>query len=71
MASVRISTARHPDDPMQWVGAPAVDSTNRIERSLAIPEAAYRGIEAAIAQGHLEGEITLPDGTRFHWFLDR
>jgi len=71
MATVRISTARHAHDPKQWVGAPVIDRQNRIERSLDIPEAAYQGIEAAIGQGSLEGEITLADGQRFHWLLDR
>jgi hypothetical protein len=73
MATVRISSARHIHDPMQWVGAPAIDRTNRIERSpdLALPEAAYQRIEAGVAQGYLEGEFGLADGTRFHWVLDR
>jgi hypothetical protein len=71
MATVRISSARHIHDPMQWVGSATIDHQNRIERSLAIPEAAYQRIESAISQGHLEEEIALDDGTRFHWLLDR
>jgi len=71
MPNVRISTDwQHPGD-MQWSGAPLVDADNHVERSLPIPEEAYQRIEAAIAGGHLEGDIFLKDRSRFHWFLDR
>lgn len=71
MATVRInSTWGHPNQ-MKWCGAPAIDHDNHIERSLPIPEIAYRRIEAAIGQGYPEGNVNLPDGSRFEWFLDR
>lgn len=71
MASVRITTNwRHPDR-MEWAGAPGIDKKGAIERSVPIPEEVYQQVEAAIAGGHLEGDVFLPDRSRFHWFLDR
>jgi hypothetical protein len=71
MPSVRITTDWHHPERMEWIGAPKIDSNGRIERSLAIPEEAYQRIESAIAEGYLEGDVYLPDRSRFHWFLDR
>jgi hypothetical protein len=71
MPTVRITTNwRHPHR-MEWAGAPSIDKEGRIERSITIPEEAYEGIESAIAAGHIEGDVYLPDRSRFHWFLDR
>jgi hypothetical protein len=71
MPTVRISTNwQHPAE-MEWCGAPPIGDDNHIQRTLKIPEQAYQRIEAAIAQGHLEGSVYLPDGSRFQWFLDR
>jgi hypothetical protein len=71
MPTVRISTNWQHPATLEWIGAPAIDSHGRIARSFPIPEAAYEGIESAIAKGNTEGIVYLADGTRFQWFLDR
>ena len=71
MPSVRITTDWGHAGRMEWAGAPNIDAANRIERSVDIPEEAFKRIEAAIAGGHIEGEIRLQNASRFHWFLDR
>jgi hypothetical protein len=72
MPTVRISGNWRNVNQMEWAGAPNVGPDGRIERSLAIPPDAYEAIEKAIADsGAVEGTVTLPNGTRFHYFLDR
>jgi hypothetical protein len=56
---------------MEWAGAPAINAEGSIDRSIEVPEEAYQRIEVAIAQGGIEGDIYLEDGSRFRWFLDR
>jgi hypothetical protein len=56
---------------MEWAGAPSIDKRGHIKRSVNMPEEAYKKIETAIAQGHVEGDIYTGDQSRFHWFLDR
>jgi hypothetical protein len=71
MPTVRIgSDWKHPGK-MEWIGAPNINKKGRIKRAMKIPKAAYQGIEAAIAKGHIEGSVYLEDGSRFQWFLDR
>lgn len=71
MPTVRITTNWGHPDHMEWAGAPVIDRKNHLERSLDIPEEAYERIESAITAGHIEGDVYLPEGSRFHWFLDR
>jgi hypothetical protein len=71
MPTVRITTDWGHAGRMEWAGAPRIGPDNQIERSIDIPEEAYARIESAIGGGHLEGEIHLKTGNRFHWFLDR
>jgi hypothetical protein len=71
MPNVRITTNYGHSERMEWAGAPDIDAENHIERSVAIPEEAYKKIEAAVLGGHLEGDVYLEDKSRFHWFLDR
>jgi hypothetical protein len=71
MPSVRISTDWGHANRMEWLGAPKISKENRIERSIDIPEETYMRIESAIAAGHIEGDVHLPDLSRFHWFVDR
>jgi hypothetical protein len=70
-ATVRISGNWRSPQKMEWGGAPAIDREGRIERSINIPEAAYRKIEEGIAAGAVEGVVHLDGGVRFEWFLDR
>jgi hypothetical protein len=57
---------------MEWVGALNLDREGNIERSAKIPEESHQRIEAAIADGHIEGDIYLKDDEcRIHYFLDR
>jgi hypothetical protein len=72
MATVRISgNSRSNIHKLEWLGAPAIDSFNHIERTIELPEAAYKRIEEGIVQGCIEGVIVQDDGRRFEWFLDR
>lgn len=71
MATVRISSDWGHPKRMEWCGAPTVDMSNHIDRSVDIPEDAYRRIESGIVQGYGEGVVFLDDGSRFEWFLDR
>jgi hypothetical protein len=71
MATVRISGNWRNPNKKEWAGAPAVDDSGRIERSLKLPEAAYQAIEREIAKGGTEGIVQMPDGTRLEWFLDQ
>jgi hypothetical protein len=71
MATVRISGNWRNRGKMEWAGAPAIDPSGHIERSLDIPEKAYELIERGIARGGSEGTVYLQDGTRFDWLLDR
>jgi hypothetical protein len=71
MFTVRISANwKHPDH-MAWLGAPAIDRGNHIERTVDMPETAYSAIEKAVNEGHLEGELLVEGDVRFKWFLDR
>lgn len=71
MPMVRITTNwRHPQ-VMEWVGAPEIDANGRIARTVEVPDEALQKIEAAIAGGNIEGDVYLPDRSRFNWFLDR
>ena len=71
MPTVRISGNWRSLHHMEWAGAPAIDRDGHIERSIDIPELAYRKIEQAIAEGHVEGVVYLEGDVRFNWFLDR
>ena len=71
MPSVRISGNWRSPAQMKWYGAPEVDDTGRIDRTIQIPEAAYEAIEEALKSGAPEGDIYTDDGSRFHWFLDQ
>ena len=70
MATVRISGNWRNPNRKDWAGAPEVDASGRIERSIDIPEEAYQAIEREIARGGGEGTVYLQDGTRFDWLLD-
>jgi hypothetical protein len=54
---------------MEWAGVPHVHSDGHIERSISIPEEAYRAIEGELRKGGVQGVVTLPTGARFDWFL--
>ena len=72
MATVRISGNWRNPNKKDWAGAPEIDDEGHIERSIDIPEEAYRAIERDIARGRAsEGVTILPNGTRFEWFVDR
>ena len=72
MATVRISGNWKNASKMEWGGAPEVDASGHIDRSIAtIPAAAYDLIEKDLARGSVEGTVYLPDGARVNWFLDR
>jgi hypothetical protein len=55
----------------EWLGAPAVDSEGRIERSVDLPDEVYGQIERSIARGSIEGFVFLDGQRRVDWFLDR
>ncbi len=71
MPTVRITGNNRNVTQEEWLGAPAIDEKGHIERSLKIPEEAYRRIEEGIARGFIEGKVSLAGGVRFSWFLDR
>jgi len=72
MATVRITgTTRSNIHKKAWLGAPAIDQVNHIERTIDLPEAVYQRIEDGIAKGFIEGLIVTDDGRRVEWFLDR
>lgn len=71
MDTVRITANLHVLQKMEWVGAPAIDVSDHIERSVDLPEDIFEAIERSIAQGNLEGIIFRPGGQRVEWFLDR
>jgi hypothetical protein len=71
MASVRISGNWRNPNKIEWGGAPEIDTDGRIERTIDMPEAAYRAIEQAIAAGNVDGTIQLDRVTRVNWSLDR
>ena len=71
MASVRITRNRRNPNKMEWLGAPELDDTGRIEHSLEIPEGVYEAIERGLVKGEIEGAVYLTDGTRYEWLADR
>jgi hypothetical protein len=70
MATVRITGNWKNMHSMDWAGAPQVDPSGHIDRSIPISEEAFQAVERQIATGANEGIIFLPNGTRFDWFLD-
>jgi len=71
MASIRITGNTRNPNKMEWLGAPELDETGQIERSLEIPEEVYLAIERGLAKGEVEGMVYLRDGTHYQWFADR
>jgi hypothetical protein len=71
MPTVRISGNWRNPSKKEWAGAPNIQPDGSIERSISIPEEAFQAIERDVAKGSVEGIVSLKDGTRFEWFLDR
>jgi hypothetical protein len=71
MATVRITGNWRNPNKMEWGGAPEIDATGHIDRTVQIPEEIYLAIEEQIQRNQSEGRIVKPDGTRYDWFLDR
>jgi len=72
MASIRITGTTLPNmHKRELLGTAFIDPFGHIQRTLDLPETAYRRIEDGMAKGAIEGTLVLADGRRLDWFLDR